>query len=464
MSSSPRARAPALALAVIAAVVVAVAALASEVPLKFDDLDYLPDAIRYPDDPLYWRRDGWYLHWRPAAYLAWWALGPLALDGTGVRVAEVATWLGVAGLFGHLGWRSAGWPGLGVALLAVPFNPYALETLDWKSWITSTGGALGLAAGLVELSRGARARPLAIAAAGLVALGFKEIALFTLGVAAVAVGPSRRVRAVGAVAVVLALLAAAPAGHRLQGASLEVAWFYLFRLHGLAWILPFAVARVRPERAWVGVVAGAVAIALPNLGGALVLGALLSLARDAPAWFVATAAAWAVAVGGSQHTPAYLLEGWLVVAARLVTSPPPISPRTWPFVGLLAAAALVPWATDRPRAIHEAAEQRRFFATFDPPPAEVLYVGRDKALDLDALVWLSRGASLRRQPPPGTRPVQVGPRSCVWADVLPLASGETAESWPTPGRCKGSMGRLSPATPGAPPGPQPVADRRRMAR
>jgi hypothetical protein len=197
-------RRPTVALVAIAIAVGALAWIASEVPLKFDDLDYLPDTLIHRDDPLYWRADGWYLHWRPAAYLTWWALGPLALDGTGVRLAEVAVWLGAAGLLACLGWRRAGWPGLGVALLALPLNDYALETLDWKSWITSAGGVLGLVAGLAELTRGERARPLVLVAAGLIALGFKEIALFALGAAALSVGPSRGVRAVGAAVAAMA--------------------------------------------------------------------------------------------------------------------------------------------------------------------------------------------------------------------------------------------------------------------
>ncbi len=212
MVRSPRSH---LALAACALALLAWVWLASEVPLKFDDLNYLTDALRHRDEPLFWTDHPWYTHWRPLAYLAWWSLGPLSLDGSAVRLLEVATWLGAVGFLAHLGWRRAGWMGLLLVTLALPLCPLALEPLDWKSWLTSTGGILGLGAGLWELHRGERARWWVVLLAGLLALGFKEIAAFTLGLVAL-LGGRGSVRAVGGALVLGGLAAAGPARHRLD--------------------------------------------------------------------------------------------------------------------------------------------------------------------------------------------------------------------------------------------------------
>lgn len=425
--------------------VVALAGVASEVPLKFDDLNYLTEALRNPNDPLHWRYNPWYMHVRPIPYLLWWGLGPLSLDGSLVRLAQVATWLGTAALLAHLGWREAGWRGLGVALLAFPLCPFALESLDWKSWITSTGGVLGMALGLWELARGERARWGVVAAGAALALGFKEIAAFSLGVTALLAGPGRGVRAVGAIAVAVGLIAALPAQHRLQAWSLETAGFYLFQLHHKAWVVPLAVASLRPRWSpWIGLALGAATLILAPVGGVAVVIALAVLTRRHPGWGLAAGVVWGVVVAGSQRTPVYALEGWLILAALLARDPPRLRPWAWAGVAVLAGVALRPWADHVPGSMARAAEQREFLAGFHPAPAAVIYVGDRQALDLDALVWIRLGAEVRFQPPPGTRPSQFGPRSCVWADPVPLAPGERADAWPPAGRCPAAVGLAQP--------------------
>lgn len=441
MRASARQR---LALAGCAPALLGWAWLASEVPLKFDDLNYLTDALLHQGEPFFWVDHPWYTHWRPLAYLGWWALGPVSLDGLALRLLQVATWVGAAGLLAHLGWTRARWPGLLLAALALPLSPLALETLDWKSWLTSTGGILGLCAGLWELHREERARWWVVLLAGLVALGFKEIAAFTLGLAAL-LGGRGAVRAVGVALVAAGLAAAIPARHRLDPAWLsEGLGFYALQLRRLVWVLPLALASWRPEPSpWL--MGLALGIALVGwwwwpLGAVLVLGSLAVLLRHRPAWGLAGAAAWAVSLAGHQRTPAYLLEGWLVLASILIIRPPRLRWWGWTGVVVLALLGLGPWVAQRPMALNQARAQRTFLREFHPEPAQALYPGPQRALDLDGLVWLTLGAEVQQRPPRGTRPGQLGPRSCVWADAVPLGPGERTEDFPPPGSCKPGQG------------------------
>lgn len=395
----------------------------SAVSLRQDDLGYLAWAFEVRDQPLAWLRGpAWLSYWRPWNALGWWLSGTTGSSGEGARALLVALWSGTLAALVRAGARR-GLAAAGVAALALLGAQVFVDLLAWRSWLSTTGTLCGLALGIVALDRD-RPRPVWLLAAGLLALGFKETGAFALGALALLRGPGA-CRSVGGLLVALALGSASGSASKLGLAHLpgNLA-FHLETLGLFAWATPLLVAARWPRAPGLALVAAAGAALLPLklAGGVVALGVVASL------WPSAELLAAAIALGppllGAAQARQYALESWLLVASALALR----RPTRGLALGLAALAAL-PSAVDfaRGRAPLRAAwvEQRQFFADFDPAPAAALYhPDPGYAYDLDMLVWLSRGAVWRGAPPEGTAPRQVGPRSGVWADLLPDQRGE----------------------------------------
>lgn len=385
----------------------------SDVPLLADDIGYVGWALQHRDEPSAVLRGSWSPHWRPLFTAVWWLGAQVSIDGVLVRGVQIALWAATAATVAVVAARRGGSAALGLAL--VLFNPVYADLLQWKSWLTTTGTLFGLVLGLAALDRGRRG---AMAAAGALALGFKETGALVLGVAGLA--PSAT-RIVGAALVAAAVLAASAATHKLGGAYVaDNALTHLRGLGGMAWSLPLlsVVAAPRLPDRWR--VATALAVVLPDaVAGALVVGAVLAAAARSAGTLWAVAAAWLVPLFGSHAAQQYLLEGWLVAAARLAWRP---GTRVAAVVWLAALVACVPVQLDHlwPRAAQRAAaaEQREFLRWFRPEPAARLYhPDPDASWGLDTLVWLSMGATWAGAPPEGATPRRIGPVSGVWADL-----------------------------------------------
>ena len=300
-----------------------------------------------------------------------------------------------------------------------------MDLLGWRSWLTTTGTLFGLGLGAVALTA-ARPSALGVLAAGLFALGFKETGAFALGALAVLHGP-RSVRLVGAGLVLAALASAAGSSHKLALGSIPGNLvFHLESLGLFAWALPLLITARWPRVAWPILVASAGAALLPlPIAGALTAAGVGVALWGAWPWLLAASAALVPPLLGAATSRQYLLESWTVVVAGLALARPK-SVRSWVLV--LSAVAAVPQAVDfaRARAPLTAAwaEQRAFLDSFHPAPASALYHPDPMySYDLDMLVWLSLGATWQGAPPARSAPLQVGPRSGVWADLKPAQSG-----------------------------------------
>lgn len=445
--------------------VFAVAWAASDVPLYLDDFTYMLLAELHRDEWLCWLDPrGWFSHFRPWFYFCWWALGPLALDGGVVRAFECLVWAFTTVWVGAWGWRRHGAVGVAAAALALPANAAFVELLGWKSWLTSAGTLAGLAVGLVELTRPAP-RAWIVLAAGIFALGFKETGAFALGCAAVfgavdrAAITTRRPSApwpvvgAGVALIVGAIAAASFAAQKTQPTS-----FFgnlpanASGLVPLLWLLPAALAAAGPIAAAVGAIAAVALVWAPSwLAWPVVLGSAAVLLRDRPGWWLAAVASFAVANIGIATSRPYLLDGWLVIAVGWLAGAAPVRSRwVWAAGGVISAVLLARWGVTLRDQGAAAREQRQFLASFDPAPAKGLYVPPDGyRIDLDVLVWLDRGAASLMDAPSNSRPVQVGPRSGIWADVTPIDPSQPMVAPPMRlGLYKLAPGAKPPGAPG----------------
>jgi len=396
---------------------------ASDAPLRMDDFTYMLLALLHRDEWLTWLDSrAWFGHFRPLFYLSWWSLGPLSIDGSAVRLAQVVVWAGGVTAIGLAGWRRRGLAGVWVVVLALPLNPVFLELLLWKSWLTTVGTLAGLGIGAVEMARD-RPRWPVVAAAGILALGFKETGPFALGALALLEGRGA-VRWIGAALVAGALAAAVPAAEKLV---LDQAPRHALRqvanLAPMSWLVPVAVALRLPRAPWYALAAAAGVALLPDpLRGPAALAAVVFLAWPHPAWLATAAAAWALACVGPDAPPHYLLEGWTVLVVLLATRVE--LPRRWD-LGLVALVAAL-WFTPRYADVYQerhpvAVEQRAFLASFHPEPARGLFIPPGGyRIDLDVLVWVDLGVEFLVDAPGNARPVRVGPLSGIWADIEPV--------------------------------------------
>lgn len=396
------------------------------VSLRQDDLGYLAWALQAGGDALAWLRGPeWLSYWRPLNAATWWAAARLGPDGALTRAALAALWTGAVVVLAGAAGRRTGWRQGAVAALGLLGASVFVDLLGWRSWLTTTGTLFGLSVGVGALSA-ARPSVVGVLVAGLFALGFKETGAFALGALAVLHGP-RAVRLVGGGLVLAALASAAGSSHKLALASLPGnGMFHLESLGLFAWALPVLLASRWPgvARPLLVVSAGAVLLPLP-LAGALTAAGVVAALWGAWPWLLAAGAALVPPLLGAATSRQYVLESWTLVVAGLALARP-LGVRPW--VLALSALAAAPQALDfargREQVREDWVEQRAFFQTFHPEPARALYHPDPMyGYDLDMLVWLSLGATWQGAPPAGSAPLQVGPRSGVWADLAPAQSG-----------------------------------------
>lgn len=398
----------------------------SAVSIRQDDLGYLAWGLQVRGEPLAWLRGPeWLSYWRPLNAGAWWASAQLGPDGGLVRASLAALWTGaVVALAGAAARRQGRIQGA-LAAVALLGSSVFVDLLGWRSWLTTAGTMFGLSLGMVALTA-ARPSALGLLFAGLVALGFKETGAFALGVLAVLHGP-RLTRWAGGALVLAALGSAAGSSHKLAlGSLFGNLGFHLESLGLFAWALPLLISARWPRVAWPVLVAAAGAVLLPiPVAGALTAAGVVAALWGAWPWLLASAAALVPPLLGAATARQYVLESWMIVAGGLALARPAC---LRPGVIVLAALAAAPQAVDfaRGRApVRDAwREQRAFLEGFHPTPAHALYHPDPMySYDLDMLVWLSLGATWQGAPPAGSAPLQVGPRSGVWADLAPAQSG-----------------------------------------
>ena len=440
------------------AVTFAAAWALSDVPLYLDDFTYMLLAELHRDEWFCWLDpQGWFSHFRPWFYFCWWFFGPLRLDGGAVRAVQVVAWAFTVVFVGDWAFRRRGWPGLAAVVAGLPLNAAFVELLGWKSWLTSTGTLAGLAVGLVELTR-ERPRWAVVLAAGGFALGFKETGAFVLGLVALLGGLDRAavaarrfdrpVMAAGAGLVAASIGAASFAAQKTS----PMAFFANLPANAsgmvpIGWIAAAAVAGRAPAPALALV--GALLLLPPLVAVPVVVAAAAWLLRERPGWWLAAIASWAVANIGIATSRPYLLDGWLVVLVGWVGfGEVPRRGTVWALAAGFAAVLLTRWGVELRAQAPAAREQRAFLASFDPAPAKGLWVPPEGyRIDLDLLVWLDRGAVSLMDAPSNSQPVQVGPRSGIWADVVAIDPKLPMEA---PAMRPG-LYKLAPGAP--PPGP-----------
>lgn len=404
-------------LVALGAVLGLVAAFESGTSLRDDDFGYLMWSQRTPKSLIaVLRGPEWHTYFRPLNAVVWWVGGRAGLDG------EVARWAG-AGLWTTVGValavaaRARALEAVAVALLLLT-NQVFVDLLQWRSWLTTTGGLALACLALAALGRGAS--PTVVACLGLASAGFKELPALVVAVAALA---TLRYRLVGA-AVAAVVLAGAVAS--IGKVGMPNVWpnvrFHLATLALFAPGIPVLLSCSVPRLHWGFVLCSAAVSLLPTpvagVGTLVVLG--LAVSRSA-VLLPAFAVALSVPLLGSAQARQYMLEAWVLGPVALAWAG-----TLRPSAVALVACALggLPLAVDFERArAHrrvEFDEQVQFLGHFHPLPADALYHPDTQwQWDLDALVWVRGGAELRGAPPQGTEPVQVGPRSGVWADVRP---------------------------------------------
>lgn len=388
----------------------------SDVPVKFDDFDYLRRALIYGDDWTAPITRGWFSHFRPGTYALWWALGPLSLAGTAIRVVQVGLWVGIVALLTTLARRERGQDGVVLVLVLLLSMSAFWELLDWKSWLTSLGTLTAALAGVHAWRR----RQLGLVLlAGLLALLFKETGPFLLGWLLLLTGKGRD-RVVGGV------LLAAAVGVGFMASERVVPGFWQENLHfllvmvprGLGALVPVVAALTFRSQPFIAALVAGMATQIPELGGVLTLAATAYFLRRTPMWLLAAVLCWAPTLFAAMRSQVYLLEGFVVVLLGvLFTRPMRLEPRVWGVAVVVGLLGTTPFFVERPVQWQQAREQRQFLADFHPEPARFLYTTPRTRPDIDQLVWYQLGAENGGPLPRGAEPVQVGPRSGVWADV-----------------------------------------------
>lgn len=382
-----------------------------------DDFGYLLWSLEERRNPFAWLAGpDWLSYHRPLNALAWWLAGQRGVESDLIRAINAGLWVGACSILASLARRPAP---IAVAVLALLTNQIWIDLLTWRSWLTTIGSSSALLVGLAAVER--RLHPVVVATAGIVALGFKEMAPLVLAIICLTTRGYRTVGMGLAGAVALTSVASA---HKLDASFLyENILFHLETLALLLPVLPLALARRWPALPSWALLAASFAVALPTpLAAVLVLAASAIALADRPGWQAAVGAAWAIPQFGAVHARQYLIEGWLIVIVAVSMNSIRIR---WAAVVAALALGLGPAIDfERSRAELRAqfVEQRNFLQIFKPPLANTLYRPDPMwSIDLDALWWVEQGASMRHAPPPGFVPSQVGPLSGVWAD---LANGQ----------------------------------------
>lgn len=406
----------------------------ADVGVRLDDYGFLAWGMSHRGQPLEgFRGPEWLTFRRPLFTFAWWAAAQIGPDGMAARGALSAIWALTVGLLATVAARRRGVMAALVALIGLMGSQVYVDLLGWWSWLSTAGTLLGLCGGVLALTA-ARPSALGVVLCGGLALGFKETGGFALGVLALLHGPMR-VRAAGATLLLAVAASASTSAHKLALAAIpERAEYHLESLGLFAFTVPLLLASRWPRLGapWL-VGAAALAMVLPaSLAGLAWLGIVVATLWSAWPWVVAALASFGPPLLGHTWSRQYLLEGWfLLVACMALVRPLPARSLALGLMGILAVHQAVQFHPGRVREWAEAAEQRQFYETFDPAPAAVLYHPDPLySFDLDMLVWLWRGAEWRGLPPVGSRPVSVGPRSGVWADVVEEPGGGDAGTRP----------------------------------
>ncbi len=404
------------ALVVVATVILAgVAAFESASALSEDDFGYLMWGQLTRGDWAAWLEGPeWFSYRRPLNALVWWLSGQLDISGTLVRWVQVGLWT----TFGAVTVvaSSSTWRGAGIALLVLLTNQVFVDLLQWRSWLTTTGGIAFLALSAVAMHQGRSA--LLVAFLGMMAAGFKEVA--ALGVACLALGlPGYRSVGVlvgGAVAV-----GAVFSLHKLGIVFVaENLRFHASTVALFAPLVPVLLATRYPRLpAWALLPTAGLAVAPGVLSAAAVVLSAALFLTTAPRWTPAVFATALVPLAGAAHARQYLLESWALLVLALATRPRVQVPtQAWIAMVLIALPAAGNFEVARSGQRAKFQQQLDFLATFQPAVASRLY--HPDVLwywDLDAIYWVRGGAVLSGQPPPGAAPAQVGPLSGVWADL-----------------------------------------------
>lgn len=408
----------------------AVAAFESASAIAADDFGYLMWGLQSRDDALAWvRGPEWFSYRRPLNALLWWLSARSGIDGELVRWAQVGLWTTLcAALLWVTRHSSRAATTLVVLLLT---NQVLIDLLQWRSWVTTTGSLAFLV--LAALTMEGRMPAATVALLGFLALGFKEVG--ALAVAAMAFSRPGY-RWVGAALTAGLAVSAASSTHKLGltfvGDNLR---FHAETVALFAPLVPVLVAARFPNLpAWTLLLCAGL-VALPNAVVAVivVLCTVLFLARE-PRWLAAFVVAFSVPFAGSAHARQYLLESWTVVVLALVNASRFSVPMTaWCAMLLLAAPSAIDFEQARMKLRDEFMSQRAFLRAFQPPVARHLYhPDPNWSWDLDALYWVQGGASLEGPPPEGMEPVQLGPRSGVWADLRPTQGNGNKYTEPAP--------------------------------
>lgn len=392
----------------------AVAAFQSGTRLFQDDFGYLMWGILNRRDWTAWLRGpDFFTYHRPLNALAWWVSGRTGFDGELVRWLQVGLWAACGGLLARAANHRRAIVGVVVLMLT---NQVWVDTLTWRSWISTTGAVCGLVAAMLMVSRGAAAGW--VLAAGLATLGFKEVAAVAIACRSLS---EPRYRGVGVALFLLAAMSSASSSFKLGLANVMPNLHYHAETLGLfVAVVPALLAGVRSRFDGVAALLLLPVALLPApIAGGCVLVAACVAVRKAPRWWVPLGATLVGPLLGLYQSRQYLLEFWAIllvfaVAERRI----PVSAWTWGVIVVLGLRSAVDFERHRATLRAEWSEQRAFIDSFHPPAARHLYhPDPNWSWDLDALYWVSGGATLDGQPPAGARPAQIGPRSGVWADL-----------------------------------------------